>query len=160
MPPFGANGLAFSSDGTLLYVANTGNDSVVKIPVSGGAAGTAVLAAQHQWCRWRGRRFQRQHLGRRQPVRRDRRFRSDRQGDRQALASFNGIDARGAARGLLFPASLVFSGESVLVTNLVLDLGTVFGLPTVDSQWAAQVTPLHGQQDQPAPAAGSPGAQG
>jgi hypothetical protein len=34
----------------------------------------------------------------------------------------------------------VFSGESVLVTNLVLDLGTIFGLPTVDSPWAAQVT--------------------
>jgi hypothetical protein len=51
-----------------------------------------------------------------------------------------GIDNKGAARGLLFPASLVFSGESVLVTNLVLDLGTIFGLPTVDSQWAAKVT--------------------
>lgn len=50
------------------------------------------------------------------------------------------VDNKGAARGLLFPASLVFSGESVLVTNLVLDLGTIFGLPTVDSQWAAQVT--------------------
>ena len=34
----------------------------------------------------------------------------------------------------------MFSGESVLVTNLVLDLEKVFGLPTLDSQWAAQVT--------------------
>jgi len=56
------------------------------------------------------------------------------------LGDFGGIDNKGAARGLLFPASLVFSGESVLVTNLVLDLGTIFGLPTVDSQWAAKVT--------------------
>jgi len=56
------------------------------------------------------------------------------------LGDFDGIDHSGAARGLLFPASLVFSGNFVLVTNLALDLGTVFGLPTVDSQWAAQVT--------------------
>jgi hypothetical protein len=33
----------------------------------------------------------------------------------------------------------VFSGEFVLVTNLVLDT-RLFGFPTVDSQWAAQVT--------------------
>ena len=56
------------------------------------------------------------------------------------LGDFNGVDNQGAARGLLFPASLVFSGNFVLVTNLALDLGTVFGIPTVDSQWAAQVT--------------------
>jgi hypothetical protein len=34
----------------------------------------------------------------------------------------------------------VFSGDFVLVTNLALDLGKIFGFPTVDSQWAAQVT--------------------
>ena len=40
--------------------------------------------------------------------------------------------------GLLFPASLVFAGDSLLVTNLSLDL-RLFGSNTVDAQWAAQV---------------------
>src|SRR5713101_10183775 len=35
VPPFGANGLAFNQNKTALFVANTGNDTVVKIPVSG-----------------------------------------------------------------------------------------------------------------------------
>jgi len=35
VPPFGANGLAFNQSQTALFVANTGNDTVVKIPVSG-----------------------------------------------------------------------------------------------------------------------------
>ncbi|HEY2862214.1 MAG TPA: SMP-30/gluconolactonase/LRE family protein [Casimicrobiaceae bacterium] len=141
VPPFGANGLAFNSKGALLYVANTGDDSVVQIPVSGGAAGQASILAysingadglivdssDNIWV-------------------------AANQSDEIAvldptgkviakLGDFDGIDPNGAARGLLFPASLVFSGESVLVTNLALDLGMpVFGFPTVDSQWAAQVT--------------------
>ena len=41
--------------------------------------------------------------------------------------------------GLLFPASLAFNGQFLLVTNLALDL-RLFGLQTIDSQWAAQVT--------------------
>ena len=55
------------------------------------------------------------------------------------LGDFDGIDRRGAPVGLLFPASLVFSGGFVYVTNLSLDL-RLFNAPTVDSQWAAQVT--------------------
>ena len=140
VPPFGANGLAFNNSGTLLYVANTGNDSVVKIPVSGGVAGTASVLAysingadglavdssDNIWV---------------VANQSDEIVVLDPTGKAIAkLGDFDGIDAKGAARGLLFPASLVFSGDSVLVTNLVLDLGTIFGLPTVDSQWAAQVT--------------------
>ena len=55
------------------------------------------------------------------------------------LGGFYGIDHRGAAVGLLFPASLVASGPFIYVTNLVLDT-RLFGFPTVDSQWTAQVT--------------------
>ncbi len=55
------------------------------------------------------------------------------------LGDFGGIDESGAPIGLLFPASPVFSGNFVLVTNLALDL-RLFGTPTVDSPWAAQVT--------------------
>ena len=48
---------------------------------------------------------------------------------------------KGSPVGLLFPASLRFSGDSLLVTNLSLDL-RLFN-PTfvsVDSDWCAQVT--------------------
>ena len=56
------------------------------------------------------------------------------------LGDFGGIDPRGAPKGLLFPASLVRSGQFLYVTNLSLDL-RLFGLPQpVDAQWAAQVT--------------------
>ena len=34
VPPFGANGLAFNRGHTAMFVANTGNDTVVKIPVA------------------------------------------------------------------------------------------------------------------------------
>src|SRR5205823_332355 len=33
-PPFGANGLAFSSDGTTLFVANTADDRILKVNVA------------------------------------------------------------------------------------------------------------------------------
>jgi DNA-binding beta-propeller fold protein YncE len=158
-PPFGANGLAFNKAGNALFVANTANDSVVRIPVSGSVAGTpAVLAysingadgliiddSDNIWvCA-----NQSDEIVVVEPV----------NGKVIAkLGDFDGIDNKFAARGLLFPASLVFSGQFVLVTNLVLDT-TLFGFPTVDSQWARQVMrytvskinrnlpPTHGDDD-------------
>ena len=45
-PPFGANGVAFDDDGKFLYVANTGDDSVLRIPVlASGAAGPVEVFA-------------------------------------------------------------------------------------------------------------------
>jgi sugar lactone lactonase YvrE len=139
-PPFGANGVAFNNAGTAMFVANTGDDSIVKIPVSGGSPGTPGVFAysingadgliidqsDNIWVA---------------ANQADEIVVVDPTGKVIAkLGDFNGIDNKGAARGLLFPASLVFSGNFVLVTNLALDLGAVFGIPTVDSQWAAQVT--------------------
>src|SRR5438105_9059334 len=43
VPPFGANGLAFNKAANALFVANTGNDTVIKIPVSNGAPGTPAV---------------------------------------------------------------------------------------------------------------------
>ena len=43
VPPFGANGLAFNKAGNALFVANTGNDTIVKIPVTGGTPGTPAV---------------------------------------------------------------------------------------------------------------------
>jgi sugar lactone lactonase YvrE len=141
VPPFGANGLAFNNAADSLFVCNTGNDSVVRIPVtSGGAAGTPetfvnsvngcdgliIDESDNLWV-------------------------AANQADEivvvnpsgraiAKLGDFGGIDANGAPIGLLFPASLVRSGGFIYVTNLALDL-RLFGLAqTVDGQWAAQVT--------------------
>ena len=160
LPPFGANGLAFNKDGSVLFVANTGNDSVVGIPVKAGVPGLAkdfkiinsingadgLILDQDDniWvCANQS----------------DEIVVLDKTGRVVAkLGDFEGIDSKGAVRGLLFPASLVFSGEFLLITNLVLDT-RLFGFTTLDSPWAAQVTrytvskinrhlpPTHGEDD-------------
>src|SRR5262245_36641549 len=57
------------------------------------------------------------------------------------FGDFDGITRDGAARGLLFPASLVFSRDKrvVYVTNLALDLRLFELAQSVDSQWIAKV---------------------
>jgi sugar lactone lactonase YvrE len=141
-PPFGANGLAFNNQGTALFVANTGDDAVIEIPVVGGVGGAAgaptvfaysingadglvIDASDNVWVA---------------ANQADEIVVLDVSGKAIAkLGDFNGVDNQGAVRGLLFPASLVFSGNFVLVTNLALDT-RLFGFPTVDAEWAALVT--------------------
>ncbi|HLW53163.1 MAG TPA: SMP-30/gluconolactonase/LRE family protein [Candidatus Angelobacter sp.] len=141
IPPFGANGVEFNSSGNTLFVANTGNDTIVQIPVSNGTAGKpsvfvnsingadgiAIDTHDNLWV-------------------------AANQSDEIVVVSpggkliaklgdFEGVDAHGLPHGLLFPASPAFSqnGDFLYVTNLALDL-RVFGLPqAVDSQWCAQV---------------------
>ncbi len=142
VPPFGANGIAFDAAGTAMFVANTGNDTVVKIPVAGGAAGTPAvlvnsingadgLAVDPDGNVWVVAN-QADELVVFDPA------------DGHAIAKlgdFDGISSDGAPVGLLFPASLAFRGEFVYVSNLALDL-RLFS-PTfvaVDSAWAAKVT--------------------
>ena len=68
------------------------------------------------------------------------------------LGDFDGLARDGAARGLLFPASLRLSGKDVLVTNLALDLRLFDpAFTSVDSAWCAEVT-LHTDREDPAPA--------
>jgi len=140
VPPFGANGIAFNRDRSAMFVANTGNDTIVKIPVAGGVAGTPEVFvnsingadglimddADNLWVA---------------ANQADEIVVVDPTGRVIAkLGDFDGIDRQGAPRGLLFPASLVRSGSFIYVTNLALDL-RLFGLPQpVDAQWAAQVT--------------------
>jgi sugar lactone lactonase YvrE len=140
VPPFGANGLAFNKAGSILFVANTGNDSVVQIPVSGGVSGTPAV-------------FVNSINGADGLIidDKDNLWVAANQADEivvvdptgrviAKLGDFGGIDPSGAAVGLLFPASLVFSKGFVYVTNLALDL-RLFGITeAVDSQWAAKVT--------------------
>ena len=140
VPPFGANGLAFNRAGDTLFVCNTGNDSVVRIAVvAGGAAGAAsVFVNSVNGCD--GLIIDEQ----------DNLWLAANQADEivvvnpagrviAKLGDFDGLDPKGAPRGLLFPASLVRSGEFIYVTNLSLDL-RLFGLaPPVDALWAADV---------------------
>jgi sugar lactone lactonase YvrE len=140
VPPFGANGLAFNNAGNILFVANTGDDTVVQIPVSGGVPGTPSVfvnsingadgllidGADNIWVA---------------ANQADEIVVLDPSGRAIAkLGDFDGIDTHGTAVGLLFPASLVISNGFLYVTNLALDL-RLFGLPqAVDSQWTAEVT--------------------
>jgi sugar lactone lactonase YvrE len=138
VPPFGANGLGFNHARNALFVANTGNDTVVRIPVSSaGVAGTpAVFVNSINGAD--GLLVDRD----------DNLWVVANQADEivivdptgrviAKLGDFDGLGRDGAPRGLLFPASLVRFGDSIYVTNLALDL-RLFGLPeTVDSQWAA-----------------------
>jgi sugar lactone lactonase YvrE len=143
VPPFGANGLAFNRNETALFVANTGNDQVLKVPVSGSplVAGTPEVFANsvngpdglildeddNLWL-------------------------AANQGDELVvldptgrtiakLGDFGGITPDGAPRGLLFPASLARRGGVIYVTNLALDLRLVDPtFLTGSSQWTAEVT--------------------
>lgn len=142
VPPFGANGLAFNTAGTALFVANTGNDTVVRVPVNpDGTAGTPAV-------------FVNSINGADGLVidDHDRLWVAANQADEivvldptgrviAKLGDFEGIGPDGAPRGLRFPASLVRRGPFIYVTNLALDLrGFNPTFATVDSPWAAQVT--------------------
>jgi hypothetical protein len=137
-PPFGANGLQFNNDESALFVANTGNDAIVRIASSAGVAGAASVFTQsingadglmideddNVWvCANQA----------------DEIVVTDSSGKAIAkLGDFNGV-RHGSPVGLLFPASLVRVGGWIYVTNLSLDLRG-FELPqAVDSQWTAEV---------------------
>lgn len=140
VPGFGANGLGFNKALSSLFVANTGNDTVVEIPVSGGTPGTPTVLTNsingadglildsddNIWVA---------------ANQADEIVVIDKTGKVIAkLGDFDGIDNHGAPIGLLFPASPVRFGDWLYVTNLSLDLRNVGGPQTVDSQWADKVT--------------------
>lgn len=138
-PPFGANGLQFNRDESALFVANTANDTIVRIPNNAGVAGTpavfvnsingadGLIIDRHDnlWvCANQA----------------DEIVVTDPTGKAIAkLGDFEGVK-HGSPVGLLFPASLARRGDWIYITNLSLDLRPVVGQQSVDSQWAAQVT--------------------
>lgn len=140
VPGFGANGLAFNKQETALFVANTGDDSIVRIPVnSDGTAGApAVLVYSVNGAD--GLIIDE----------RDNIWIAANQSDEivvidptgrplAKLGDFGGIRRDGSARGLLFPASLVRSFGFLYITNLSLDLRAVGGPQTLNSQPGAAV---------------------
>jgi len=141
-PPFGANGVEFNNAGTVMYVANTASHQIIQIPVNtdgtAGAAsifitginapdGIAVDKHDNLWvC----------------ANQEDDIIVIDKSGKVIAkLGDFNGIDERGVARGLLFPASLAFSldGKTLYVSNLTLYLPYAGAQAAVDSAWTLKV---------------------
>jgi DNA-binding beta-propeller fold protein YncE len=123
-PPFGANGLAFDEDETALFIANTGDDRVLKLDMAtrevsifaesiNGADGLAFDKQGRLWV-------------------------AANQADEVValdanarvvarLGEFRGLKRDGAPDGLLFPASLVIYGDEIFVTNLALPLTPVTG---------------------------------
>ena len=143
-PPIGANGLEFNTKQTALFVANTAQDTIVKIPVSGsplepgppevfvnraggGPDGLIIDGEDNLWIACN----QSNEIMVLEP----------KQGTVIAkLGDFGGIDKDGAPIGFLWSNSLAFHGDYVLVTNLSLDVGALRStLQTVDGPWAAQV---------------------
>jgi hypothetical protein len=138
-PPFGANGLQFNNDESALFVANTGNDTIVRIANLQGAAGAATVFTNsingadglviddddNLWvCANQSDEIVVVDPGGKAIAK---------------LGDFDGV-RHGSPVGLLFPASLVRSGGWIYITNLSLDLRPITGQQSVDSQWAAEVT--------------------
>ena len=141
-PPFGANGIEFNPAQTIMYVANTANDTIVQVPVNAdGSAGTpAVLtnsingadgiAVDRQGNIWVCANQS------------DEIVVIDPTGKALAkLGDFNGIDRHGVPQGLFFPASPAFSadGRSLIVSNLALDLRFAAGAQSIVSDYADEV---------------------
>lgn len=141
-PPFGANGIEFNNDGTIMFVANTAFHQIIQIPVnpdgSAGHAsifitginapdGIAVDAHDNLWiC----------------ANQEDEIVIVDPKGKVIAkLGDFNGITEDGEVRGLLFPASPAFSldGRTLYVSNLTLFLPFAGAQAAIDSAWTLKV---------------------
>jgi len=143
-PPFGANGVGFNRAQSILFVANTGNDTIVQIPVSGGNPGAPAI-------------FTNSINGADGLVLddHDNLWVAANQSDEIVvvdktgkvigkLGDFEGLVDHGTPKGLLFPASPDFSrdGRTLYVTNLAVDLRVATNNPAniaVDSAWTAQV---------------------
>jgi SMP-30/Gluconolactonase/LRE-like region len=141
-PPFGANGIQFNEAGTAMFVANTANHTIIKIPMnSNGTAGTPTLfttginapdgiaidAHDNLW----GDANQEDEI-----------VVIDPSGKVIAkLGDFNGISDNGTPRGLLFPASPAFSldGKFIYTSNFALNLPFAGAQVAIDSGWTLEV---------------------
>jgi hypothetical protein len=137
-PPFGANGLQFNRDESALFVANTANDTIVRVPSNGGVAGTPAVFTNS--INGADGLFVDSH---------DNIWVCANQSDEivvvdktgkaiSKLGDFDGLKD-GKPVGLLFPASLVRHGDWIYITNLSLDLRPVVGQQAIVSQYAADV---------------------
>jgi hypothetical protein len=140
-PPFGANGIEFNAARNAMFVANTANHTIIKIPVNGnGTAGTPALFTtginapdgiaidQHDnlWV---------------DANQEDEIVVIDPTGKVIAkLGDFRGIDESGTPKGLLFPASPAFSrdGKWIYTSNFALNLPFAGAQAAIDSAWTLE----------------------
>ena len=123
-PPFGANGLAFTSDEKTLFIANTGDDRVLALDMAtnkvsvftesiNGADGLVMDGSGRLWvCANQADEVVALNANGRVIVK---------------LGDFQGINNDGTPRGLLFPASPVIVGNDMFVTNLAIPLTAAVG---------------------------------
>lgn len=122
-PPFGANGLALNADETVLYIANTGDNRVLKMTLASrlvevfaesvhGADGLVF----HNGVLWVAANQADEIVAL-----------NDRGRVIARVGGFDGIRGNGSPRGLLFPASMVILGAHMYVVNLALPLTPAVG---------------------------------
>ena len=130
-PPFGANGLALSEDGSTLFVANTGDDRILKVDLATNVVsvlaesinGADGIAFDRHGMLWVAANQADEIVGL--------------NGDGRVVAklgAFEGMNRDGSPDGLLFPASLVILGGDMFVTNLALPLTSAPG-----DEWEEEV---------------------
>jgi len=138
-PRLGANGLAFDRMETALFVGNTGDDTIVRVPVVNGEAGQPEV-----WVNSingpDGMFFDEEDRLWVVANQADEVVVLDKTGKTVAkLGDFEGLDEQGAPRGLLFPAEMTKIGDYLYVGNLTVDVPYFKGIAqTGISQWAAQ----------------------
>jgi sugar lactone lactonase YvrE len=158
-PPFGANGIEFSNDFSVMYVADTAFHQIIQIPVSEGSghdgpltpgtpsilitginAPDGIMVDRHGFI-WICANQQDEI-----DVIDPKAAKNPLTGAPLAkviakLGDFNGLDGNGIAQGFLFPASLAFSadGGTLYVSNLTLFLPYAGAEPAIDSAWTLQV---------------------
>lgn len=118
-PPFGANGLALSQDQNTLFIANTGDDRVLRLNLTSKAVdifSESINGADGLAIDRRGRVWVAANQA-------DEIVALNENGKIVArLGEFRGIRGNGTPIGLLFPASLVIVDDEIFVTNLALPL--------------------------------------
>jgi DNA-binding beta-propeller fold protein YncE len=127
-PPFGANGLAFNSNESVLFVANTGDDRVLKIRNPKSATPTVTVFAE-SLNGADGLVFdERTGLLWVCANQADEVVALNNKGRIVAkLGEFRGINRNGTPDGLLFPASAVIVDDEIFVTNLAVALTEAIG---------------------------------
>jgi DNA-binding beta-propeller fold protein YncE len=122
-PPFGANGIAISQDVRWMYIANTGDNRVLKMDMTNGnltpfaesVHGADGLVFDSDGNLWAAANQA------------DQLVRFDARGRGTRIGRFRGIRDDGSPRGFLFPASMVIVDGVMYVTNLALPLTPAVG---------------------------------
>jgi secreted PhoX family phosphatase len=122
-PPFGANGLALSRDSKTLFVANTGDDRVLKVDLTSPAPSKPVSIFAESINGADGIAFDDDGRLWVAANQNDEIVALNRNGRViTRIGEFEGLDRHGAPKGLLFPASIVIVDDWMYVTNLALPL--------------------------------------